>query len=59
MSMKQWIDMALAKECVSETLRVFLSQISNYLSANESPPILIGDIITSVVQKRLQVYSLI
>ena len=50
---KQRIDKTAAKECVSETLRALLSQISDDLSANELPAILIGNIITSVVRKKV------
>ena len=46
------IDKAAAKECVSETLRALPSQISDDLSANELPTILIGNIITSEVRKK-------
>ena len=49
---EQWIDKAAAKECVSETLRALLSQISDDLSSNELPAFLIGNIITSVVRKK-------
>ena len=49
---EQRINKAAAKECVSETLRALLSQISDDLSANELPAILIGKIITSVVRKK-------
>ena len=50
---EQRIDKAVAKDCVSETLTALLSQISDDLSANELPAILIGNIITSVVRKKL------
>ena len=49
---EQRTDKAAAKECVSETLRALLSQISDDLSANELPAILIGKIIISVVRKK-------
>ena len=47
---EQRIDKAAANECVSETLRTLLAQISDDLSAKELPAILIGNIITSVVR---------
>ena len=47
---EQRIDKAAANECVSETLRALLAQISDDLSAKELPAILIGNIITSVVR---------
>ena len=49
---EQRVDKTAAKECVSETLTALLSQISDDLSANELPAILIGNIIPSVVQKK-------
>ena len=49
---EQRIDKAATKECVSEALRVLLSQISDDLSSNELPAILVGNIITSVVRKK-------
>ena len=49
---EQRINKVAAKECVSETLRARLCQISDDLSANELPTILIGNIITSVVRKK-------
>ena len=47
---EQRIDKAAANECVSETLRALLAQISDDLSAKELPAILIGNIITRVVR---------
>ena len=48
---EQRINKTAAKECVIETLRALLSQISDDLSANELPAIFIRNIITSVVRK--------
>ena len=49
---EQRINKTAAKECVSETLRALLSQISDDLSANELPAMFIRNIITSVVRKK-------
>ena len=46
------INKSIAKESVSETLTNLLSKISEDLSGNELPSILIGNIITSIVRKK-------
>ena len=49
---QQWINKPIAKETVSDTLRILLSEISDELSGNALPSILIGNIITSIVPKK-------